>query len=104
MPTINCPIPDCEYVTEDVDPAIAAVLLTIHNNIHMSAAGSAPATNYARAPKIARPSISKGSTEELWNAFIARWNMFKSSLNLNDEEATQQLFQCCEEDLGNDIL
>ena len=104
MPAIHCPIADCDYVTNDVPPAVAAALLTIHNNVHISAAGSAPATSHARAPKISRPSISKGSSEEIWNAFIARWNMFKNGTNLNAEEATQQLFQCCEEDLGNDIL
>ena len=30
MPTFQCPIEDCEYATPDVEPALAATMLTIH--------------------------------------------------------------------------
>ena len=103
MPSINCPIAECPYKTEDVEPALAAVLLTVHNNVHLSAPRSEAATRN-RAPKIERPKISAGSSEEVWSTFNARWGMFKSSTGLVGPESVQQLFHCCDEDLGNAIL
>jgi len=69
MPSINCPIADCDYSTGDVEPAIAAALLNVHNN-----------------------------------KFRARWDIFKRGTHLTLTDITQQLFQCCDESLGNDLL
>ena len=76
MPSIACPIADCDYSTGDVDPAVAAALLTVHNNIHVGAAAPHH-TAKQKAPKLSRPSISSESSEETWNAFKARWTLFK---------------------------
>ena len=105
MPVIQCPIPDGNYATNDVDPAIAAVLLTVHNNVHVTRSASAGVVSTKqRAPKLSRPVINKGSSEEIWNTFIARWDMFKRATELSNAEICQQLFQCCDENLGDDIL
>ena len=105
MPAVSCPTPDCMFVTDDVDASIAAVLLTIHNNMHTTpTAGASPGEGRQRAPKIDRPTIAKSSTEENWNSFLARWEMFKRGTRLMPGEIVQHLFQCCEEELGNDIL
>ena len=104
MPIIQCPITDCQYATEDVEPAVAAVLLTIHNNTHVVVAGTAPTAPKKRAPPIDRPRISKGCNEVSWNAFQTRWTLFKRGSDLTPDEKIQHLFQCCDEDLGNDIL
>ena len=105
MPAIECPFPDCTYATDDVDAAIAAVLLTIHNNTHTNPGQTTtPADTRQKAPKIDRPSVTQGSTEENWNAFLARWNMFQRGTRLTAGETVQQLFQCCEGDLGDNIL
>jgi len=105
MPTIACPYPDCSFVTDDVDAVVAAVLLTIHNNTHVNpTAGTALGDGRQKAPKIDRPSVTQSSTEENWNAFLARWQMFKRGTRLTAGEAVQQLFQCCDGDLGNNIL
>ena len=51
MPAIECPFPDCTYVTDDVDAAIAAVLLTIHNNTHTNPGQTTtPADTRQKAP------------------------------------------------------
>ena len=73
MPAIGCPYPDCTFVTDDVDPVVAAALLTIHNNTHVNTGHTAaPADTRQKAPKIDRPTVTQGSTEENWNAFLAR--------------------------------
>ena len=105
MPIVQCPMPDCTYATEDMDVAIAAALLMVHNNIHTNTGARTAATiNKQRAPKIERPSIGKGSTEEIWNAFLQRWTMFKRGTVLSPDEVVQHLFQCCENELGDDLL
>ena len=101
MPEIQCPIPGCEYVTADVDASVAASLLLIHNNVHLAGSSSA---QKQKPPKIDRPKISKGISEEAWNVFISRWDMFKDGTALAGKETIQQLFQCCDEDLSEDIL
>ena len=104
MPIIQCPITDCPYATEDVEPAVAAVLLTIHNNTHLVVAGTAPTAPKKRAPPIDQPRISKGCNKVSWNAFQTRWTLFKRGSDLTPDEKIQHLFQCCDEDLGDDIL
>ena len=104
MPVIQCPMTDCPYATEDVDVAIAAALLVIHNNVHIAAPPTAVCSSKQRAPKIERPKISSGSSEETWNSFAIRWSMFTSGTMLTDAEKVQHLFQCCDEDLGDAIL
>ena len=101
MPEIQCPIPGCEYVTADVDASVAASLLLIHNNVHLAGSSS---SQKQKPPKIDRPKISKGISEEAWNVFISRWDMFKDGTALAGKETIQQLFQCCDEDLSEDIL
>ena len=105
MPIIQCPIQGCTYATEDVDPAVAAALLVLHNNEHAlaSTAGAAAPTRQ-RAPKIERPKISRGSSEEAWNTFSTRWSLFKRGTHLSPPETVQHLFQCCDDDLGDSIL
>ena len=68
MTVINWPTEGCAYVTGDVNPAVAAALLMVHNNVHTTAVP----TTRQKVPKIDGPAISKGSSEEIWNAFHAR--------------------------------
>ena len=102
MPIIQCPIVDCDYVTDDVDASIAAALLIVHNSSHMAA--TRPAMTKQKPPKINRPCISRDSSEETWNNFQSQWSMFKDSTNLTLQETVKQLIQCCDEELGDDIL
>ena len=102
MPSIECPIEGCNYVAENDDATIVVALLTIHGSSHVSTASSPPSLQ--KPPKLDRPSISLHSSEELWIAFTARWDMFKKSTQLSNDETVRQLFQCCDEELGNALL
>ena len=68
MPVINWLIEGCAYATGDVNPAVAAALLMVHNNVQTTAVP----TTRQNAPKIDRPAISGGSSEETWKSFHAR--------------------------------
>ena len=101
MPPIVCLIADYPYSTSDVDPVIATALLTVHNKVYIGVVAAATGTKQ-KAPKLTRPIISGGSSEEIWNAFHARWSLFENGTQLAPNEITQQLFQCCGDALGND--
>ena len=87
MPVINCPIADCDYSTDDVEASVAAALLTIHNNVHSNNLSTAAPKQ--KPPKIQRPTISRGASEEIWNTFYARWRIFKRGTALTNAEACQ---------------
>ena len=107
MPVVDCSFPGCTYQTGDVGEGLATELIKIHGRSHNTATTTnqpeeGPAKQ--RAPKITRPKISCGSSEETWNTFSTRWTMFKRGTSLNPDEVVHQLFQCCDEHLGDAIL
>lgn len=101
MPVINCPLDGCSFATEDVDAAIAASLLILHNNVHLNENAKC---SKQKPPKIDRPHIGKDCTEEVWNTFTQKWTMFKESTELSSAETLRQLFQCCDDELGDALL
>ncbi|CAG2254453.1 unnamed protein product [Mytilus edulis] len=40
MPAVKCPVPDCQYETDDLDAVVVAALLTTHATVHSAAAGA----------------------------------------------------------------
>ena len=106
MPVYRCPFPECTYATDDIAEALAPAYLSLHGYVHANAAAprNNPAPVRQRAPKIERPKISRGSSEETWNSFSTRWTLFKRGTDMTPAEVVQQLFQCCDDDLGNAVL
>ena len=99
MPVNKCPLESCTYETPDVDASVAASLPIIHNNVHINASYSKP-----NPPKMDRPRIGRDCNEDVWNTFLQKWTMFKDSTEMSESEKRRQLFQCCDEDLGDAIL
>ena len=62
MPAINCSIPDCEFITDNVDAILAAAQLKIHTLVHQKGANVTGAKQ--KPPKINGTSISRASVEE----------------------------------------
>ena len=109
MPVYDCSFPGCTFQTKDVAETVAPALLTVHGYVHAREAAPqnnnpTPASVRQRAPKIDRPKISRGSSEETWNSFSTRWTLFKRGTDMSPAEIVQQLFQCCDDDLGNAVL
>ncbi|KAK7108829.1 hypothetical protein V1264_016493 [Littorina saxatilis] len=67
MPAVACPIPDCDYVTEDLDDVIVAALLTAHGTTHTQGPTAA-----AKIERVRRPVISAAGTSEEWEYFLSR--------------------------------
>ena len=81
MPEINCPFPACEYKTDDIEAVLAAAQLNIHAITH-NPASQMNNLNRQQPPKIDRPPISRGTTEEEWITFPRKWTLFKNGTNI----------------------
>ena len=103
MPKIACPFPSCGYATDDLDAVTAAAQLTIHGLTH-SNPGATMGSQKQKPPKIVRPIISRGTSEEEWLTFTKKWNLFKGATDIPNTQVTTQLWQCCDKDLENDLF
>ena len=109
MPVVPCPAEGCDFQTGDFEAAIAVDLLKIHAaSSHTANAPAAPVTNTGdrqqQPPKLNRPKISRGMTEEEWSIVCRKWSIFKATMNIPVDQASTHLWQCCDEDLTADIF
>ena len=79
IPVVRCPIEDCEYRTPDVDPVVAAALITTRATVHGLPHS---ATSVAKAEKVKRPCISSAGTTEDWQYFTSRWTDYVEATKL----------------------
>ena len=100
MPVIQCPIEGCEYQTPDVDPVVAAALITTHATVHTTPHPNVPA---AKAEKVKRPCISSAGTTEDWQYFRSRWSDYVKATKLSGTDKVIQLLECCDEQLRKDL-
>ena len=100
MPSVQCPVPGCDYVTPDLDPAVVAALITTHATVHTHTAQN---TNSSKTEKVRRPTITLSGTAEDWAYFQTRWTEYKQATKIDGQEAVLQLLECCEENLRRDV-
>ena len=99
MVKVACPLPDCNFETEDLEPSIVVVVLQIHASSHQPGNGSS-----ARGPKLDRPRIDTGADQEAWNTFLRRWENFRIGSSIPDSVASVQLLQCAGDELSEMLL
>lgn len=104
MTVLTCPIPGCGFTTTDVDVIGAAAILNVHSHIHAANATRDHAAPAPRAPRLERPKLQMNATTEDWNAFIRRWETFRTGSSISDGAASGQLLECTGEQLGNIVL
>ncbi len=98
MPAVACPIPGCAYITDDLEAAIVAVLLTVHSTTHVPSHATA-----AKVEKVRRPVISAAGTSEEWAYFVSRWTEYVSATKVEGQDKLVQLLECCDEPLRKDL-
>ena len=96
MPVVHCPILGCDYVTDDVDAAIVAALITVHSMAH------APGPS-AKIERVRRPTITLAGTSEDWAYFLSRWTDYVAATKLEGRSKVVQLLECCDEPLRKDL-
>ena len=97
MVKVTCPLPDCDFETEDLDATVLVVVLQIHASTHQSG-------NPVRGPKLDRPRINTGANQEEWNTFLRRWENFRVGSDIPDDVASVQLLQCAGDELSEMML
>ena len=100
MPVVRCPIEDCGYRTPDVDPVVAAALITTHATAHGLPHSATPV---AKAEKVKRPCISSAGTTEDWQYFTSRWSDYVEATKLSGTDKVIQLLECCDDQLRRDL-
>ena len=104
MPIFACPVTDCTFATEDINDAVAVVMLQIHASaVHPPALARTPITR-PKAPPMERPRIDCGVEPEAWNNFLRRWQLFRNGSDITDAAAPLQLFECASQRLGDMVL
>ena len=97
MEAVECPYPGCAYKTPaDLDPAVAAVVLSTHAITHNRATKAKPTP-------VKRPEISSGGTTEGWSYFITRWKTYSGAVQLSGQDTSIQLLECCDAKLRRDV-
>ena len=110
MAAIPCSAPDCPYTTEDSLDNAAAIqdkisVLRIHaDTVHgVTNAPAQNATGPSVRAKMDPPKLHVGSDVQAWDQFIARWEIFKSTMNITTG-TSMWLFSCMDEELGDAVL
>lgn len=94
--TLQCEAPDCQEVKRADDIATCVALMQLHQkNVH----DSATAAHLQKAPPLNRPELRQGVTDEDWEAFSRRWDLFRHSMTLAPRQIAAQLLACCEPEL-----
>ena len=97
MVGVKCPIPACEFETDDLDAAIVAALISTHAKVHDTS------VTPAKAEKVKRPTVSSAGTSEEWTYFLSRWKDYVDATKIKDKELIIQLLECCDETLRRDL-
>ena len=96
MPICACPIPGCDFVTEDQDATIVAAHITAHSVVYST-------SNSAKVEKVKRPTVTTAGTSEEWADFLSRWSDYADATNVTDRDKVVLLLECCDEPLRKDL-
>ena len=78
MPITNCDVVGCDFATEDVGDAVAAVQLGRHYALQHPIAAAVP----NKPPHLPLPKITGQINQERFTAFKAEWSTYKTTANL----------------------
>ena len=101
MPVIVCPVPNCTYVTDDVDAMIAVALLNTRAIIQVPT----PSMNAAAAKveRVKRPTVTSAGSSEEWDYFLVRRRDYVEATKVTGKDRTIQLLECCDVQLRKDL-
>ena len=99
----KCPFPKRTYETDEVEDALAAVLLLVHSSGTHTASGHAAAapgvTPNTKLEEVLSPTISAAGSSEDWSYFLTRWGDYVAATNVTGNDKVIQLLECCDEQL-----
>ena len=102
MPSISCPVEDCEWKSDDLGGAFAAVIVQQLQMHDKSTHSTPPAENHKL--KLDLPEIGVGANPEEWSAFTRQWSMYKTGTGIPNPKLSTALFYCGSKDLRQDLM
>ena len=101
MASLQCEAPGCGEVKKAEDMATCVALMQLHQrNVH----DGPPPEQRQKAPPLNRPSLQQGITDEDWESFSRRWDLFNQSTSLTPRQVVAQLLACCEPELETTLF
>ena len=61
------------------------------------------ASNSVKA-KMDAPKLQLGVDQQMWDQFMTRWKIFKTTMRVDDADAPSWLFNCLDKDLGDEVI
>lgn len=101
MVDITCPIPDCGFSTGVVSNAVGIALLNTHALLNSGGGAAPPRRN---VPKLEKPRVECGISQEEWNMFERRWQLYRDCSGFTETQALVCLHQCANPVLGDAML
>ena len=104
--SLKCEYETCNFEASHEDKDVMLAQYSSHQRNHEAGARASPMgrPETSRGAKAERPKISSGCSEEAWNMFLTRWKNYKRTSCIPHTIAAGELFECCEADLGDDII
>ncbi len=102
MPSLDCPIAECPWKSQDLAAEFASALTTALEG-HLRHAHPPNSDTVAKPEKLPRPTVSKGITSEEWGFFKSLWCTYKAATKLTSTDARIQLLACCDPELRRDL-
>ena len=111
MAPAKCPVPTCEYKTPASLPNYDTVYRDLdlhtryaHHDLQVAQPqqqhpGGAGGGGLPKPDRLPRPTIGEGSTDSDWVYFTDQWERYKRSAKLVGQNAVDQLWACCSEEL-----
>ena len=105
---LSCSVLHCQYTTtnqvpDETDLASKIQLLQIHaSSVHEGGGGQDRAQGVKA--KMDAPKLQLGADQQTWDQFITRWEIFKTTMGVDDASSSMWLFNCLEKDLGDEVI
>ena len=105
---LRCTHTPCEYTTtsqvpDDTDLAMKIRLLEVHNTVHTQGGAGAGHVPGVKA-KMDAPKLQLGVDQQMWDQFMTRWKIFKTTMGVDGGTAPSWLFNCLDRDLGDEVI
>ena len=104
MVKLDCQFPNCVFSVENESENAALAMFNSHTLSHQPTPAAAPQAVRSKLPPVLRPEVKQDINDEDWATFVAEWNHFKRCAEVPATQLADQLFLCCEKNLGRLLL
>ena len=79
-------------------------LLEVHNTVHTQGVAGRDDRVPGVKAKMDAPKLQLGVDQQMWDQFMTRWKIFKTTMGVDGATAPSWLFNCLDKDLGDEVI